>query len=104
MDPNICIAELERIVKMGPAYVGPHGDPLAHAYGVASVLRDLASTDDQKEKVSMAIAEIVSWYKANQRADSEGAAREVQKAIAAIAALRDAYTLAARENARIAMR
>ncbi len=103
MDPNICIAELERIVKMGRTYIGPHGDPLAHAYGVASALRDLASTDDQKEKISMAIAEIVSWYKANQRADSEGAAREGERAIAAIAALRDAYTPAARENARVAM-
>jgi hypothetical protein len=91
MDPNICIAELERIVKMGPAYVGPHGDPLAQAYGVASVLRDLASTENQKEKISMAIAEIVSWYKANQRVESEGAAPERQKAVAAIADLRQAY-------------
>jgi hypothetical protein len=92
MDPNICIAELERIVKLGPAYVGPHDDPLAQAYGVASVLRDLASTENQKEKISMAIAEIVNWYRANQRVDSGGAARERQKAVAAIADLRQAYT------------
>jgi hypothetical protein len=96
MDPNISIAELERIVNMGPAYVGPHGDPLAHAYGVASVLRDLASSEDQKEKISAAIAEMVNWYKATQRADSAGAARERQKALSAIEDLRLAYTPAAR--------
>jgi hypothetical protein len=102
MDPNIYIAELERIVTMGSAYVGPHGDPLAHAYGTASVLRDLASTEDQKEKISLAITEIVSWYKANQRAGSEGAARERQKAVDAIDGLRQAYTPAARLAARAA--
>ena len=95
MDPNICIAELERIVEMGSAYVGPHDDPLAQAYGVASVLRDLASTEDQREKISTAIAEIVGWYKTNQSADLEGATRERRKAVAAIAGLREAYTPAA---------
>jgi hypothetical protein len=104
MDPNIYIAELERIVKMGSAYVGPHGDPLAQAYGTASVLRDLASTEDQKERISLAVTEIVGWYKVNQRAGSEGAARERQKAVDAIDGLRQAYNPAAGLAARVAMR
>jgi hypothetical protein len=51
---------------------------------------------DSKEKISMAVAEIVSWYKANQRADSQGAARERQNVFAAIATVRQADAPAAR--------
>jgi hypothetical protein len=90
MDPNICIEELERIVETGSAYMGPHSDPLAHAYGVASVLRDIASTDDQREKIAAAVAEIKSWYKAKQVSIEEGVASE-GKAMAAITELKRAY-------------
>jgi hypothetical protein len=90
MDPNICIRELERIVETGSAYIGPHSDPLAHAYGVASVLRDIASTDVQREKIAAAVAEIKSWYKTKQVSSKESVASE-RKAIAAIVDLKRAF-------------
>jgi len=90
MDPNVCIGELERIVQMDSSYVGPHGDPLAHAYGMASVLRDLASTDIQREKIAAAVAEIKSWYK-SKHAGAENVSAARRDAFAAIANLKQAY-------------
>jgi len=90
MDPGICIKELERIVSSGSAYIGPHGDPLAHAYGMASVLRDIASTDNQRETIATAVAAIVSWFKGRQISSDETPERE-HNAIAAIADLKRAY-------------
>jgi len=90
MDPNICIGELERIVEMGSAYKGPHGDPLAHAYGVASVLRDIASTDEQRQNIAATVIEVKDWYKANQRSGEDGAAAK-RPVAAAIAKLKRAY-------------
>jgi len=90
MDPNVCIGELERIVDLGSAYKGPHGDPLAHAYGMASVLRDIASTHEQRENIAAAMIEVKAWYKANQRSREDGAAAK-RLVVAAIAKLKRAY-------------
>jgi hypothetical protein len=90
MDPNIGINELERIVRLGSNYRGPHGDPLAHAYGMASMLRDIAVTDSQRESIATAVAKIVSWFKANQISSNETAELE-HGALVAIKSLRRAY-------------
>jgi hypothetical protein len=90
MDPNICIGELQRIAEMGGAYKGPHGDPMAHAYGVASVLRDIASTDEQRENIAAAMIEVKGWFKANQISSEEGAAAK-RRVDAALDKLKRAY-------------
>jgi|SRR5580658_8991647 hypothetical protein len=90
MDPNIYIGELERIVEMGAAYKGPHGDSLAHAYGVASVLRDIASTDEQREDIAAAVVQLKGWFKANQVSGEDGAAAKRQ-AVAALIKLKRAF-------------
>jgi hypothetical protein len=90
MDPNVCIGELERIVQMGGAYRGPHGDPLAHAYGVAAVLQDIASTDEQREDIVAAMIAVKGWFIANQKSSEEGAAAKRQVG-AALAKLKRAY-------------
>jgi hypothetical protein len=90
MDPNICIGELERMVEMGGAYKGPHGDPLAHAYGVASVLRDIASTDEQREDIVATVIEVKAWFKASQKSSEMGTAAKL-KVAAALAKLKRAF-------------
>jgi hypothetical protein len=91
VDANICIREIERIVDQGPTYVGPHTDPLAHVYGMASFLREMASTDDQKEKIAVAIAEFKEWFKQTRVKPAEASARTRENAMAALADLKRAY-------------
>jgi len=91
VDANICIREIERIVEKGAAYVGPHTDPLAHVYGMASFLREMASTDDQKEKIAAAIAEFKEWFKQTRAKPAEDSARTRDNVMAAIADLKRAY-------------
>jgi hypothetical protein len=93
MDANICIREIERIVDAVPAYVGPHSDPLAHVYGMASVLREMASTHDQRENIAKTVAEFKSWFKQTRVNRSEDIVRARDDVMAAIANLRRAYAL-----------
>ena len=91
MDANICIREIERIVDQGPTYVGPHTDPLAHVYGMASFLREMASTDDQKEKIAVAIAEFKQWFKQTREKPAKDTGRARDNVMASIADLKRAY-------------
>lgn len=91
MDASIWINELQTIVARDSAYVGPHGDPLAHVYGVASQLRDIASTDPQREAIAIAIAEFKRWFKEKPGATAEMRERERRNVVAAIAGLRREY-------------
>jgi hypothetical protein len=91
MDATICIREIERIVESGPNYVGPHGDPLAHVYGMAAFLRDMASTDEQREMIAAAISEFKWWFKQTRARSSEDVARARDNVMVAIANLRRAF-------------
>lgn len=91
MDASIWINELQTIVARDSAYVGPHGDPLAHVYGVASQLRDIASTGSQREAIAIAIAEFKRWFKEKPGATAEMRERERRNVMAAIAGLRREY-------------
>ncbi len=91
MDANIWINELQTIVARDSAYVGPHGDPLAHVYGVASQLRDIASTDPQREAIALALTEFKRWFKGKPGATAEVRERERRDVMAAIAGLRREY-------------
>jgi hypothetical protein len=91
MDAGIWINELQTIVARDSAYVGPHGDPLAHVYGVASQLRDIASTDRQREAIAIAVAEFKRWFKEKPSATAEVIARERRDLMVAIAGLRREY-------------
>ena len=91
MDPGIWINELQTIVARDSAYVGPHGDPLAHVYGVASQLRDIASSDRQREAIAIAVAEFKRWFKEKPSATAEVKERERRDLMAAIAGLRREY-------------
>jgi hypothetical protein len=91
MDASIWINELQTIVARDSAYVGPHGDPLAHVYGVAAQLRDIASTDRQREAVAIAVAEFKRWFKQRFSATAEMRERERRDVMAAIAGLRREY-------------
>ena len=91
MDAGIWINELQTIVARDLAYVGPHGDPLAHVYGVASQLRDIASTDRQREAIAIAVAEFKRWFKEKPSATAEVKEREGRELMAAIAGLRREY-------------
>lgn len=91
MDASIWINELQTIVARDSAYVGPHGDPLAHVYGVASLLRDIASTDRQRQAIAIAIGEFKRWFKEKSSATAEVRERERHDVMAAIAGLRREY-------------
>ena len=91
MDANICIREIERIVKAGPAYVGPHSEPLAHVYGMASMLRDIASTDNQRDDIATVVSEFKNWFKQTCGNTHKGVAGESEPVIAAIASLKRAF-------------
>ena len=91
MDAGIWINELQTIVARDSAYVGPHGDPLAHVYGVASQLRDIASTDRQREAIAIAVAEFKRWFKEKPSATAEVKEFERRDLMAAIAGLRREY-------------
>jgi hypothetical protein len=91
MDASIWINELQTIAAQDSGYVGPHGDPLAHVYGVASQLRDIASTDRQREAIAIAIAEFRRWFKAKPSATAEVRERERRAVLAAIGGLRGEY-------------
>lgn len=91
MDANICINELQAIVDRGAAYQGPHSDPFAHVFGMAAVLRDMASTDDQKDKIAAAISEFRIWFQARRSAPGEELDRARHNVIEAVAKLKEAY-------------
>jgi hypothetical protein len=91
MDASIWINELQTIVVRDAAYVGPHADPLAHVYGVASQLRDIASTDRQREAIAIAVAEFKRWFKGKPGATAERKEREHRDVMAALAGLRREY-------------
>ncbi len=91
MDSSIWINELQSIVTRDSAYVGPHVDPLAHVYGVASHLRDMASSDRQREAIAVAVAEFKRWFKEKPSAADEVRERERHDVMAAIARLRREY-------------
>lgn len=91
MDASICIKEIEGIVDKGAAYVGPHSDPLAHVYGTASVLRDIASTDNQRENIATVVAEFKMWFKQSRLDTGADVERERQSVMRAIANLKRAY-------------
>jgi hypothetical protein len=91
MDANICIREIERIVEAGPRYVGPHSEPLAHVYGMASVLRDQASTDIQRDDIAAVVAEFKSWFKQTSGNTHQGVEGESERVMAAIANLKRAF-------------
>ncbi|MDB6083798.1 MAG: hypothetical protein JWN43_1679 [Gammaproteobacteria bacterium] len=91
MDPTICIREIERIVQAGPGYVGPHSEPLAHVYGVASVLRDQASTEIQREDLAAVISEFKVWFKRTDGNTHDGDPGASERVLAAIANLKRAF-------------
>ena len=91
MDANIGIREIERIVETGPAYVGPHGDALAHVYGTASALRDIASTEDQRERIARVVAEFKNWFRQTGGNTRAGTGGENEPVFAEIAKLRRAF-------------
>jgi hypothetical protein len=91
MDASIWINELQTIVARDAAYVGPHGDPLAHVYGVASQLRDIAATDRQREAIAIAVAEFKRWFKGKSSAVTETRERERRDVMAALAGLKREY-------------
>jgi hypothetical protein len=91
MDANTCINELQSILDKGSAYIGPHSDPLAHVYGMASALRDIASNDSQKEKIAIAVSEFKIWFKGKRAASAEEGQRDHHNVTAAVANLKRAY-------------